>query len=180
MLTESKQKQIADKNWRRRELNKRREGQTREKTGERARGEAEIILETGQWTSFLSLLTPPLCVPSIHHRQWCCQNQLDQISIFSILSSVRPPVSISLAIVFLSFSHFYPSFHFSFPHRSLNISLSLMSCEYQRSSVLAPCLHLPPKLLPLFPIFCCLSGPAVPMCPLIKVKLNPQRQRNLF
>lgn len=79
------------------ELNTRQEGQTREKAGERL----EIILETGQWTPFLSSLPP------FHHRQWCCQSKLQQIFVFP-----RPPPCLH------SLAHLPTFFLISFPYFS--------------------------------------------------------------
>lgn len=127
-------------------------------------------------------LYPIFPSPLFHQRQWCCQTKLQHISVFPFLHSACPPVFISLPIFLLTFFSFLfyslpsttkpPSFsqHHPLPHE-LWISKKLCpgtlpAPAYQAASSVAN------FTLPERP--CCSNMPHT------KVKLNPQRHRNLF
>lgn len=67
-------------------LNKKTWGTNKEEN--RTKGKREIILEIGQWTSFLSFLTSPSSLSLYPPQAVMLSNQLEQISIFSFLLSV--------------------------------------------------------------------------------------------
>ena len=131
-MTESKQEQIAGNKWRGREIKQKTWGTNAGETGARDNIRNRSV----------NITSPP----SLRHLPFPPFSP--QAVTLSNRTTAAPRLLLPLPSPL-------PCLHFPCP--SSNINLSLMSCEYKRGCILAPCLHLPTKLPPLCPTLCCLS-----------------------